>query len=74
MELFSPHEVFLFYIFQGTLKFGMVVETSEFSSGDESSDDEDQVKPGTVRVAWYPSGKEEVLSEKKLNLSDRSPN
>jgi len=57
---------------KGTLKFGMVVETSEFSSGDESSDDEDQVKPGTVRVAWYPSGKEEVLSEKKLNLSDRS--
>lgn len=51
---------------------GMVVETSEFTSSDESSDDEDQVKPGDVRVAWYPAGNEEVLPEKKLHLADRS--
>lgn len=49
----------------------MVVETSEFTSSDDSSDDEDQVKPGDVRVAWYPAGAEEVLPEKKLHLADR---
>lgn len=57
--------------FQGNLKIGMVVETSEFTSSDDSSDDEDQVKPGDVRVAWYPAGAEEVLPEKKLHLADR---
>jgi hypothetical protein len=47
---------------QGVLQFGMVVENAEFVSSDESSGDEEeeQVKMGTVRVAWYPAGTEEV--------------
>ena len=43
---------------RGALQFGMVVENAEFISSDESSDDEHPpVRPGHVRVAWYPSGK-----------------
>jgi hypothetical protein len=40
----------------------MVIENAEFVSSDESSgsEDEEQVKMGTVRVAWYPAGTEEV--------------
>ena len=40
----------------------MVIENAEFVSSDESSGDEEeeQVKMGTVRVAWYPIGTEEV--------------
>jgi len=58
---------------KGNLKLGMVVETSEYSSDDDSSDeDEEQIKPGHVRVAWYPLGEEEILPEKKLSLVDRS--
>ena len=47
---------------QGVLQFGMVIENAEFMSSEESggSEDEEQVKMGTVRVAWYPAGTEEV--------------
>jgi hypothetical protein len=50
-----------FLVIQGVLQFGMVIENAEFVS-DESSDseEEEQVKMGTVRVAWYPAGTEEV--------------
>jgi hypothetical protein len=49
-------------LLQGVLQFGMVIENAEFVSSDESSgsEDEEQVKMGTVRVAWYPAGTEEA--------------
>ena len=53
------------------MKLGMVVETSEFTSEDESSDEDDKVKHGDVRVAWYPAGTEQVIPEKRLHLADR---
>ena len=58
----------------GTLQFGMVVENAEFaSSGDESDSDEDSpVKAGQVRVSWYPHGREEVVSDRRVHLADRS--
>ncbi|GAB6031161.1 hypothetical protein CHUAL_007964 [Chamberlinius hualienensis] len=43
---------------KGNLVFGLVLENSEFK--------------GHVRVAWHPKGEEEVLSEKKVYLADRS--
>jgi ubiquitin-conjugating enzyme E2 O len=73
---------------KGTLQFGMVIENAEFHSSDESSDGEEPpVKAGQVRVsccgaelcsavqvrvAWYPSGSEEVVVERKVHLADRS--
>jgi len=58
---------------KGVLQFGMVIENAEFASSDESSDDEElPVKAGQVRVAWYPQGTEEVVSERKVHLADRS--
>ena len=58
---------------KGNLQFGMVIENAEFASSDESSDDEEQpVKAGQIRVAWYPQGLEEVVPEKKVHLADRS--
>jgi len=58
---------------KGSLQFGMVIENAEFHSSDESSDEEEPaVKAGQVRVAWYPSGAEEVVTEKKVHLADRS--
>ena len=57
---------------KGVLQFGMVIENAEFASSDESSDDELPVKAGQVRVAWYPQGTEEVVSERKVRLADRS--
>ena len=64
-----------------------MIENAEFHSSDESSDEEEAVKAGQVnhsgsgsdqvlfsqvRVAWYPSGTEEVVTEKKVHLADRS--
>ena len=58
---------------KGALQFGMVIENAEFASSDESSDEEEQpVKVGQIRVAWYPQGSEEVVSERKVHLADRS--
>eukprot|EP00092_Neocalanus_flemingeri_P034351 GFUD01037358.1.p1 GENE.GFUD01037358.1~~GFUD01037358.1.p1 ORF type:complete len:1189 (+),score=379.97 GFUD01037358.1:41-3607(+) len=58
---------------KGALQFGMVIENAEFASSDESSDDEEQpVKVGQIRVAWYPQGLEEVVSERRVHLADRS--
>ena len=52
---------------KGSLQFGMVVENAEFASSDEEDDeDEEPVKKGHVRVAWYPSGSEEIVLEKKV--------
>lgn len=51
----------------GNLQFGLVVENSEYASSDEEDDDVwSNVKKGTVRVAWHPSGKVEVIAESKV--------
>lgn len=52
----------------------MVLENAEFVSSDEESDvdEEDKVTKGSIRVAWYPKGEEQVLPERKVGLADRS--
>ncbi|KAK3930467.1 (E3-independent) E2 ubiquitin-conjugating enzyme [Frankliniella fusca] len=59
---------------RGQIEFGMVLENSELVSSDENSEAEDGpgMKKGQIRVAWHPSGVEEVISEKKVGLADRS--
>lgn len=53
---------------KGYIEFGMVLENSELVSSDENSDNEEgtRMKKGHVRVAWHPSGVEEVIQEKKV--------
>lgn len=48
----------------------MVLENAEFVSSDEESDgdEEDKVTKGSIRVAWYPKGEEQVLPERKVRL------
>lgn len=55
---------------RGHIEFGMVLENSELVSSDENSDGEEGagMKKGQIRVAWHPSGVEEVISEKKVIL------
>ncbi|KAK8758140.1 hypothetical protein V5799_004223 [Amblyomma americanum] len=63
---------------KGRIEFGLVLENAEYVT----SEDEDEVganvpqwdrmKRGHVRVAWHPKGREEVVSEKKVKLHDRS--
>lgn len=53
------------------LKYGLVLESSEYVSSDEDDDEEedsywDKVKRGSLRVAWHPDGKEEVIPEKSV--------
>uniref|UniRef100_A0A0V0G6I3 Putative ubiquitin-conjugating enzyme e2 o-like isoform x1 n=1 Tax=Triatoma dimidiata TaxID=72491 RepID=A0A0V0G6I3_TRIDM len=59
---------------KGNIEFGMVLENSELVSSDDDSDNEEGVKmkKGHIRVAWHPTGTEEVVSEKKVGLADRS--
>ncbi|XP_046659894.1 (E3-independent) E2 ubiquitin-conjugating enzyme UBE2O-like isoform X2 [Homalodisca vitripennis] len=59
---------------KGNIEFGMVLENSELVSSDENSDGEDggRMKQGHIRVAWHPTGEEEVIQEKKVGLADRS--
>nr|CAD7448041.1 unnamed protein product [Timema bartmani] len=59
---------------KGNIEFGMVLENSELVSSDENSDVEEggRMKKGHIRVAWHPSGVEEVIPEKKVHLADRS--
>ena len=58
----------------GNFHFGLVIESSEYVSSDEEEDDElyHSVKKGTVRVAWHPSGKEDVISESKVIFFNKS--
>ena len=53
---------------KGNIEFGMVLENSELVSSDENSDNEDgaRMKKGHIRVAWHPTGVEEVIQEKKV--------
>jgi len=59
---------------KGNIEFGMVLENSELVSSDENSDVEEggRMKRGHVRVAWHPTGVEEVISERRVHLADRS--
>ena len=53
---------------KGYIEFGMVLQNSELLSSDENSDNEDtgKLKKGYIRVAWHPTGTEEVVSERKV--------
>lgn len=59
---------------RGNIEFGMVLENSELVSSDDNSDGEEggKMKKGHIRVAWHPTGEEEVIPEKKVGLADRS--
>ncbi|XP_038064255.1 (E3-independent) E2 ubiquitin-conjugating enzyme-like [Patiria miniata] len=58
---------------RSTMQLGLVVRNYDgYSSMDDSEDDEERIKRGYVRVAWYPKGRENVLPEKKVSLYDRS--
>ncbi|XP_033630246.1 (E3-independent) E2 ubiquitin-conjugating enzyme-like isoform X2 [Asterias rubens] len=60
-------------IHRGALQLGLVVRNFDgFNSLDDSEDEEEMLKKGYVRVAWYPRGREEVVGEGKVNLYDRS--
>ena len=54
---------------KGNIEFGMVLENSELVSSDENSDNEDgaRMKKDHIRVAWHPTGVEEVIQEKKVS-------
>ncbi|XP_014261695.1 (E3-independent) E2 ubiquitin-conjugating enzyme UBE2O isoform X2 [Cimex lectularius] len=59
---------------KGNIEFGMVLENSELVSSDDNSDNEEcaKIKKGHIRVTWHPTGAEEVVSERKVGLADRS--
>lgn len=59
---------------KGHIEFGMVLQNSELVSSDENSDNDEngKMKKGHIRVAWHPTGAEEVVSERKVGLADRS--
>ncbi|CAG5128168.1 unnamed protein product, partial [Candidula unifasciata] len=73
-SLFEEDEVCVYKPGKG-YSFGLVLENSEFLSSGEEDEAEalnDRLSKGTVRVSWYPSGKETVVSEDKVQLLDRS--
>jgi len=59
----------------GQFRCGLVTESSENVSSDEDDDDDDscaaddKLRRGTVRLAWYPEGTEEVVGENTVNIS-----
>nr|XP_006819495.1 PREDICTED: ubiquitin-conjugating enzyme E2 O-like [Saccoglossus kowalevskii] len=60
-------------IHHGAVQYGLVIQNSEGFSSDSDSDEESRsLKAGQICVAWYPKGREEVLSERKVVLQDRS--
>lgn len=68
-QYFYEDEVYRFNK-KGKLELGMVLENAEFVSSDEEFDvdEEDKVTKGSIRVAWYPKGEEQVLQERKVRL------
>ena len=55
----------------GKIKCGLVLESSEYISSDEDDDDDknsvyQKVRRNTVRVAWHPDGKSQVVEESKV--------
>lgn len=70
-QYFYEDEVFRFNK-KGNIEFGMVLENSELVSSDDNSDVEDggrMMKKGHIRVAWHPTGEEEVIPEKKVGVN-----
>lgn len=67
-QYFYEDEVFRFSN-KGQLELGMVLENAEFVPSDEDSDQEEEAKvtKGSIRVAWYPKGEEQVLPERKVS-------
>jgi ubiquitin-conjugating enzyme E2 O len=53
---------------KGNIEFGMVLENSELDSSDENSDVEERgrMRKGHIRVAWHPTGVEEIIPERKV--------
>jgi ubiquitin-conjugating enzyme E2 O len=57
---------------KGNIEFGMVMENSELVSSDENSDVEEEgrvgrMMKGHIRVAWHPTGVEEVIPERRVH-------
>ncbi|CAL4205927.1 unnamed protein product, partial [Meganyctiphanes norvegica] len=73
-QYFYEDEVYRFNK-KGNLELGMVLENAEFASSDDDSDidEEDKVTKGSIRVAWYPKGEEQVLPERKTGFVDKRP-
>ena len=74
-QYFYEDEVYCYREKSGKVHYGIVVENSEYASSEEDSDSESEaprLKKGQIRVAWYPTGRENVVSEKKVSLEDRS--
>ena len=72
--LFREDEVYRVNKESGEKTWGLVLENSAFldSSDEEDQDEEyERLKPGEVRVAWFPDGEEEVLKDDTLTLDDR---
>jgi len=73
--LFREDEVFRVNQESGEKTWGLILENSaHLDSSDDEDDDEEfeRLKPGEVRVAWFPDGEEEVLQENTVTLDDRS--
>ena len=72
-KVFEEDEVFIVDKKLG-FRCGLVVESAEYASSDEEEDIPafDRVKKGTVLVAWHPSGEEEVVPEKNVNVPSAS--
>jgi len=74
-QFFYEDEVYCYKEKTGTVHYGIVIENSEYASSDEDDDSENEapkLKRGQIRVAWYPTGKENVTSEKKVNIFSKN--
>lgn len=53
------------------LRYGLVTASAELWSSDSEDDEYDElyekVKKGTIRVAWHPDGKEDVVSMSQVS-------
>lgn len=55
---------------KGYIEFGMVLQNSELVSSDDSETGGDpKIKKGHIRVAWHPTGAEEVVPERKVKIA-----
>ena len=52
---------------QKKVKFGLVLENFELN--DESLQEEDVLKKGEIRVAWYPGGRDEIVKEQNVSAA-----
>lgn len=51
---------------KGYIEFGTVMENSELVSSEDEESGEERMKKGHIRVAWHPTGAEEVVPERKV--------